>query len=246
MRASVGTALVVLLVSSSAWGGDAGKATVLTPHDAGPAETTGQKEYRAAYVAKTKKKERVILKGHVWAPDVNALANTHWRRAYSALRIRELAEDDKETAHIARVDAYLVKLDKHFDTELAKLAAEAPAIPPAVTIASPTKGASVAIGTAVTFKVNPVAGATSYWCGVWQPGHNYAWTTEGATPDCTLAANAPQWSKLTAGKAYFAARAFTPAKTKKGVDFKIGTAGISPWHDIMLTGGAAPAASGAK
>ena len=239
MRVILMTGLTALLVSSSAAAAVDGGAAILRPHDAGPAETTGQKAYRAAYIAKTKKRQREITKGHVWDPDVTALANTHWRRAYAALRIRELAEDDKETAHIARVDAYLAKLDQHYATQLTALVAQAPAIPPAVTITAPAKGSSIAIGTPVTFKMTPVAGATSYWCGVWQPGpgRSYAWTTRSTTPECTMPATG---IKLTAGKAYFVATASTPAKTKKGVEYKISTA-LSRWQDIMLTGGAAPA-----
>ncbi|HEX7602277.1 MAG TPA: hypothetical protein VF316_11755, partial [Polyangiaceae bacterium] len=171
MRAILGTTLAAVLfslsvVAAATDGGrattDGGRAAVQAPRDAGPAETPGQKVYRNAYISKTTKHEVEVTKGHVWTPDVGALENLHWHRAYRALRIRELAEDEKDTAAVARVDAYVVKLDQHFFTSLATLSAAAPSIPPAPTLASPASGASLAVGTAVTIKINPVPGATHY------------------------------------------------------------------------------------
>ncbi len=253
MRAILGTTLVAMLVAVSAGAAtptDSGKPAVLAPHDAGPAETTGQKAYRNAYISKTVKKEQEVTKERAWTPDIGATENLHWKRAYKALRIRELAEDDKETSAITRVDAYITKLDQHFFTELTTLAAEAPALLPAPALTAPAKGSSLGVGTAVSIKIAPVAGATHYYCLLWGKEHhmwsNYDPATKqfGATPECTIPAGDAKWAKFESGGANIQIRAEIPEKTKKGVAFNMWT--HTAQIPVTITGGAAPAASGAK
>jgi hypothetical protein len=255
MRAILGTTVAAVLLSLSVVAAATDGGRVATdgghPRDAGPPETPGQKVYRNAYISKTIKREVEVTKGHVWTPDVGALENLHWHRAYRALRMRELAEDEKDTAAVARVDTDIVKLDQHFFTTLATLSAAAPSIPPAPTLASPASGASLAVGTAVTLKINPVPGATHYYCLLWGGGRhmwsNYDPTTKqyGTSPECTIPANDPKWAKFESGKANVLIRAISPAKTPSGVAYTITshTAQIP----VVITGGATPTtASSAK
>jgi len=250
MRAKPGMVVVVALLLGSSAGQaatDGGKPAVLAPHDAGPPETAGQKAYRNSYISKTIKHESDLTKGHVWTPDIGSLETTHWRRAYRALRIRELAEDDKETAAMSRVDTSLTKLDQHFFTALAALAADAPAVPPAPTLSAPASGASLAVGTAVTITINPVPGATHYYCLLWGEGRhmwsNYDPATKqyGTSNVCTVPAADAKWAKFENGKANILVRAITPAKTTKGVAYNIWS--HSAQVPVVITGGAAPAPS---
>jgi hypothetical protein len=245
MRAILGTALAAVLLSLSAGvaANDGGKPAVLAPHDAGPPETAGQKVYRNAYDSKTLKQETETTKGHVWTPDVGSVESNHWKRAYRALRIRELAEDGKDTAAIARVDAFLTKLDQHFFTALAAVVADAPLVPPAPTVTAPATGASLAVGTAVTITITPVPGATHYYCLLWGAGRHmwsdYDPTTKqtGSSNVCTIPAGDPKWSKFENGKANILVRAETPAKTKKGVAYNMWTRTLQV--PVTITGGAA-------
>ncbi|HEX7603394.1 MAG TPA: hypothetical protein VF316_17365, partial [Polyangiaceae bacterium] len=153
-------------------------------------------------------------------------------------------EDDKDTAAVARVDAYIVKLDQHFFTSLAAVSAAAPSIPAAPILASPANGASLAVGTAVTIKINPVPGATHYYCLLWGGGRhmwsNYDPATKqyGTSNECTIPANDPKWAKFESGKANILIRAISPEKTASGVAYKISShTGQIP---VIITGGAAP------
>lgn len=257
MRLWISTALVVVTFSGAVSAGDnkGGKPPVLQPHDAGaaahhdagPPETTDQRAYRTAYVTKTQRHEQEVTKDHGWTPDIGSLESHHWQRAYKALRIRELAEDDKDTAVVARVDQLITKLDQHFFTKLAELAAEAPVIPPAPTLAAPAKGTTLTVGQPVSIKITPVPGATHYYVLLWGQGRqmwsNYdpATKTFGTATDYTIAANDPKWAKFENGKANILVRAITPEKTKAGVAFSLHshTAQIP----VTIAGGAAPAAT---
>jgi hypothetical protein len=165
--------------------------------DAGPPETNDQRKFRFAYVTDTLKKELGIVKGHVWTPDMISTMIDHWRRAYKLLRIRELAEDDKDVATVARADTLLNKTTDRFLTQLKDVTAKAPEIPPPPTVSAPANGASLAIGTPVTFKITPVKDASEYHCSLFETQHggyhvwnnyNAAARAYGTSPDCTIAA----------------------------------------------------------
>lgn len=250
MQSKLGTTAALLLVSiSAAAAPDGGKPAVLAHHDAGPPETAEQKAYRSAYISKTLKHETETTKGHVWTPDVGAVERRHWKRAYRALRIRELAEDDKDAAAIGRVDAFLTKLDEHFYKALAAAVADAPAIPPPPVVTAPAKGASLAVGTAVTITITPVPGATHYYCLLWGEGKhtwsNYDPATKqtGTSNVCTIPAGDAKWAKFENGKANVLVRAETPEKTKKGVAYNMWTRTLQ--IPVTITGGAAPTTTAA-
>src|SRR5581483_6814940 len=82
--------------------------------DAGPPETKAQRAHRSEYIAKTLKHEREIVGHHAWTPEMNAAASGHWKNAYRAIRIHELAEDDHDAAAMKRADAVLDRLDERF------------------------------------------------------------------------------------------------------------------------------------
>lgn len=243
----MGVALVLTAGTVMAGSGDGGVAH--GRHDAGPAETTNQRAYRVAYIEQTLLREREITTHHVWTPEMSNASSTHWHRVYRALRIRDLAQDDNETATMARVDAYLSRLTDHFLALLQELTAKSPEVPPPPTLVSPTASASLPIGTAVTFKLAPYKDAMHYYCWLWEPGGHY-WSnwevsTEsfGTSPECTIAADDPRWSAFHAGKAEFHGRAILSAKSSTGKDYKIWSDPVKA--DFALTGGAAPMISGA-
>jgi hypothetical protein len=216
--------------------------------DAGPKETADQRGYRMRYVAETVQREGEIAKHHVWTPEMSKASWTHWRRAYRALRIRELAQDDGEDAAVARVDAYMKKSTDHFLTLLAELTAKSPEVPGPPTLTSPAAGAALAVGTPVTFKMAPYKDATQYYCWFWQPGGHY-WSnwqasseSYGTSPECTIPGDDPKWSKFHSGKAEFYGRAIVPTKTAAGKDYKMWSEAVK--LEVAVTGGAAPSGSG--
>ncbi|HLK40519.1 MAG TPA: hypothetical protein VKU41_27390 [Polyangiaceae bacterium] len=240
-------AFTALTAGPSAAAGDAGAAHAKP--DAGPRETAGQREYRLEYVEATVKRERELTAHKIWTPDMSSASWKHWRRAYRALRIRELAQDDHDDATVARVDGYLKKLTDRFLVVIKDLAASAPEVPPPPTLVAPTAGVALAVGTPVTFKMAAYKDAAHYYCWLWEPGGHY-WSnwqasTEsyGVTPECTIAADDPRWSRFHAGKAEFHGRAILSAKTSAGKDYKVWSEPVKA--EFTLTGGAAPGPSGA-
>ncbi len=214
---------------------------------AGPAkkETPEQKAFRRKYVRETRKHQKEITAHHVWSPEMTKLSSDHWRRAYSTLRIRELAEDDKDAAAVTRTDALLKKLDGAYFAALPELVAKAPAVPGAPTLASPAAGATAPLGSALTFKMTPTKDAVRYACSLRQSGHSWSnrkgkeWS---ATPECTIAADDPHWVHFHAGKAHFVGHAITTAKSAKGKEYAQWSEPVK--LDVTLTaGGAAPAPS---
>jgi hypothetical protein len=217
-------------------------------YDAGPRETPEQRTFRHQYVEETVVRERELTKHHIWTPEMWKASGNHWRRAYRTLRVRELAQDDNDAATVRRADAHLKKVTEHFLALLGELTASAPEIPAPPTVASPGPGAQLAVGSAVTFKMAPYKDATSYYCGFWQPGGHF-WSnwqpsskTYGASPECTIAADDPRWSKFQSGKAEFFGRAMLQAKSSTGKEYKM-------WSEparveVSVTGGPAPAVSG--
>lgn len=210
--------------------------------DAGPPETKAQRAHRSEYISKTLKHEREIVGHHAWTPEMLALASGHWKNAYRAIRVHELAEDDHEPALMQRADEVLKKMDEKFFKELPPLVTDAPMIPPAPTLTSPAANASIPIASAVTFKIAPVAGAMHYACSLYEAG-GHSWSSYdakakqwGTSPDCTIPANDPRWDKFAAGKTHFIGRAITPAKSKGGKDFNLWSDPVR--IDVQLVAGA--------
>ncbi len=246
---SIGLGALVWIASGAASAGPTPSATPPSSASGAPqsadagkkAETPEQKAFRRQYVRETRKKQKSITAHHVWTPEMGKLASDHWRRAYATLRIRELADDEKDAAAVARTDALLKKLDDAYFTALPELVAKAPAVPGAPMLASPAAGASAPIGAPLTFKFTPYKDAARYACSLRQSGHS--WSSRngkewGTTPECTIPANDPHWAKFHAGKAHFVGHAITMGKSAKGKD-------IQQWSEpvdveVTLTGGAAP------
>jgi hypothetical protein len=205
-------------------------------------ETPDQKAFRQKYVRETRKHQKEITAHHVWSPEMTKLSSDHWRRAYTALRIRELAQDDGDAAAVTRADALLQKLNDAYFAALPELVAKAPAVPAAPTVTSPAAGSSAPLGSPLTFKLSPKDGAR-YACTLRQSGASWSnrkgkeW---GTTADCTIAADDPRWAKFHAGKAHFVGHTITTAKSAKGKDYAQWSEPLK--MDIVLTaGGAAPA-----
>lgn len=221
--------------------GDAGKAA----HDAGPRETTEQRAERLKYVEETRAREREITRHRIWTPEMIHASWRHWRRAYRALRVRELAEDDKDDAVVARVDAYLKKATDHFFTVMTDLASKAPEIPPPPTLLAPTAGAQLTVGQPASFKMAPYQGAAHYYCWFWEPsGHSWSnWQAKdehfGDSPECTIAADDPRWAKFRSGKAEFYGRAIVPMTFDGGKEFRMWSDPVKLEVDVV--GGKAPA-----
>jgi hypothetical protein len=214
--------------------------------DAGPKETPAQRAFRIEFVEGSVAREREITKHHIWTIEMSMASWKHWRRAYRALRIRELAQDDHDDAAVARVDAYLKKISEHFFSLLAELTAKAPEIPPPPTLLSPAAGTKLAAGTALSFKMAPYKDAAHYYCWFWEPGGHY-WSNMqltpdggglGTSPECDIPADDPRWSKFLSGKAEFYGRAVLLAKTDGGREYRMWSEPVRA--DYVVTGGAAP------
>jgi hypothetical protein len=205
-------------------------------------------------VSETAQKEFALLKGLVWTPEVTKPVQNHWRRAYRALRVRELAQDSGDTATVARVDMYIRKIDGHFFALLSELAPTLPTIPPAPSITAPAEGTSVAIGSAVSITMTPGQGVTptNYYCFLYDPHHGLVNWDPGkkaydTTPTCNFAASDPRWAKLSAGPGHIVVRTITKTKSPKGVEYNQWSE--AKYEKIVLTGGSgapapAPVASG--
>lgn len=113
--------------STTAGSADASTATTT---DAGASdESADQHARRKAYVDKTYAKIRELTRAngkHV-TEEERAAIRKHWRHTMRLWRIRNLAENDKDTGIVARVDALLATADKHLFDKLKTLNAAAPA-----------------------------------------------------------------------------------------------------------------------
>jgi hypothetical protein len=223
-----------------------GSASARGARDAGPPETKEQRAFRIKYLGDTLKHQHDIVGAHVWTPEMVKASSDHWRRAYRALRIRELAEDDKDTALVGRVDAFLTKIDTHYFALLTDLTSKAPEQPAPPTVMAPADQTEVKIGQPLTFKLTPVKDAWQYTCILYEPGH--AWTNWKSswkwsdTNECTIGADDPHWTKFQAGKATFTSRAVLKAKSTKGVEYRYWSQPAT--IHLALTGGVSPSPSG--
>ncbi len=114
-------------------------ATPAPPADAGAAaadagvkekgkEGPEQKKRRKDYVDRITKEVRAIVRSDkILTAEEKELVRQHWRRSMRAHRIRLLAEDEKDNAVVARVDAYLAKIEKQLVDKLKELQKKQPA-----------------------------------------------------------------------------------------------------------------------
>lgn len=112
---------------------DAAAPATPTPTPAAPAaadagvkekgkEGPEQKKRRQDYVARISKEVRAIVRSDgVITAEEKELVRQHWRRSMRAHRIRLLAEDENNAAIVARVDAYLAKIEKTLMDHLKEL-----------------------------------------------------------------------------------------------------------------------------
>jgi len=210
--------------------------------DAGAKESKEPQSFRHAYIEETRKREHDIVNRHSWTPEMIASSSKHWRRAYRALRIRELAEDAGDATTVARADAQLMKTTDHFLSLLAELAARAPEVPGPPTVTAPSAGAELAKGSTVTFKMAPYKDATNYYCWLSQ-SDGHSWTNYEpkvdaypASPECTITADDPRWSKFHAGKAEFLGRAKVLTKSSDGREYKLWTDPVKVDVTISIEG----------
>jgi hypothetical protein len=219
--------------------------------DASVVETPAQRTFRREYVEQTLRRESEITKSHVWTPEMRKVSFNHWRRAYKALRIRDVAQDENDAATVGRVDAYITKINEHFFALLTELAAKAPLIPPPPTLISPTAGAQATVGTAVSFKMAPYKDAKNYYCSLWEPG-GHLWSNWhpgegealGASSECTIPADDGRWSKFRSGKAEFHGRALLVAKAESGEEYKVWSEPVK--LELNVNGVAGPPAAGSQ
>ena len=94
----------------------------------GEGQTSDQKVRFNTYVDKTNTtiKTEVHANGKAVTEDERKVIRDHWRISMRLLRIRDVAEDSKDTASVATCDADLALLDTHLSTSLKALNAKAP------------------------------------------------------------------------------------------------------------------------
>jgi hypothetical protein len=201
-------------------------------------ETPDQRDRRHKYVKDTADKTRAIVRkdNKAFTKDEGTLITEHWRRSMRALRIRDVAEDDNDTAVVGRVDTALKKIDDKFFAALTTLNAKAPPRPPTPTLTTPT---SLALSAPFDFKFAPVPGSEKRFCAVWQTlkGHElHHWlTTVKASDECVLPATDPQHAKFEPGKAHLHSWVMVGGNWSDMANIDL---------DLTGAGGAAPVASG--
>jgi hypothetical protein len=114
----------------------AGHPTAAPPTTAAPTTTTinpggqatDQKTRLAQYVDKTNATIHAGVHANGKEPDQDErnLVKEHWRITMRLLRIRDLAEDAKDTATVSECDSDLASMDSHLQTTLVALNAKAP------------------------------------------------------------------------------------------------------------------------
>ena len=92
------------------------------------ARTPAQAAKRQAIVSERRAaiETAVHKNGKTLTPAERQAIGVHWRHVMRLLRIREIAEEAKDTATVTRVDALLDRASKHFEAKIAKLNDEAP------------------------------------------------------------------------------------------------------------------------
>jgi hypothetical protein len=85
-------------------------------------EDAAQKKRRKDHMDLITRELRAVVKQDgVITNEEKDLIRTYWRRSMRAFRIRLLAEDEKDTATVARADAYLAKIEKTLFDRLKEL-----------------------------------------------------------------------------------------------------------------------------
>lgn len=103
-------------------------AAAATTAISGEGQTSDQKVRLNTYIDHTNATihAEVHAGGKVVTDDERKVVKDHWRISMRLLRIRDVAEDSKDAASIATVDADLALLDTHLSTTLKALNAKAP------------------------------------------------------------------------------------------------------------------------
>jgi hypothetical protein len=119
--------------------------------------------------------------------------NDHWRRAARLWRIRKLAQEAKDNASIARVDALVAKLDHTLEEHIRRYREHAPVM----TMAPPVWDVTVAPPPPQTETQPPSPGAGQVWTpGYWQwNGSRHVWSGGHWTPppQVGMTWQAPKW-----------------------------------------------------
>ncbi len=91
-------------------------------------QANDQKTRLAQYVDKTNATIHAGVHANGKEPDQDErnLVKEHWRITMRLLRIRDLAEDAKDTATVSECDSDLASMDSHLQTTLVALNAKAP------------------------------------------------------------------------------------------------------------------------
>lgn len=149
-------------------------------------DTPDQIAFRNAYISRTQTRTREILDaGHkARTAEENAIINKHWSNAFKALRIREVAQDNSDSATVSRVDGYMSRLDSQYYDDLSGAVARAPDRPGAPTLYWPVNNAKMSMGRYHSLcRFAPDANAVSYSCILVQPStqhsHNYFCSRSG-------------------------------------------------------------------
>lgn len=103
-------------------------AATTTTTISGEGQTSDQKVRFNTYIDRTNATihAEVHAGGKAVTDDERKVVKEHWRISTRLLRIRDVAEDSKDAASIATVDADLALLDAHLSTKLKALNAKAP------------------------------------------------------------------------------------------------------------------------
>jgi hypothetical protein len=91
-------------------------------------QASDQKTRLAQYVDRTNATIHAGVHANGKEPDQDErnLVKEHWRITMRLLRIRDLAEDEKDTATVSEFDSDLASMDTHLQTTLVALNAKAP------------------------------------------------------------------------------------------------------------------------
>jgi hypothetical protein len=205
----------------------------------------GTYPFRDEYVKTTTQHifEVVTKDGKAVTDGERTAALDHWISAMRVVRVREVAEEEKDMSTVARADALLKKLDASFFKQLTKLNAKAPVeaslTPP--TVLAPTGGQSMPLDGPFAITLAPYKGATKYFCAIRQAKHEWSnMHAPSSTPACTLDAADPPHRRFKAGHAEAIARALVKGAWSDEVKVPFEITGTAP---PPATAGRTPAAA---
>jgi hypothetical protein len=130
---------------------------------------------------------------HEATEEERTFINEHWARSAKLWRIRKMAQDAKDQASVARVDALMAKLDRALEDHMRRYREHAPVM----TMAPPVMETTVAPPPPQVETQPPSPGAGQVWVPgfwswngarhLWNPGH---WT---APPQVGMTWEPPKW-----------------------------------------------------